>query len=115
MAIKSADQITIIDVTDAYSVMLTSEAYTFIGSTSGVAAGASCTTEAVAFCGTNQCSAVNAKNTAIAAICFPHFANPFLINSILFLLKLYLETLLRDLALSHLNPNTQDSHTKNLP
>lgn len=26
MAIKSADQITIIDVTDAYSVMLTSEA-----------------------------------------------------------------------------------------
>lgn len=31
MAIKSADQITIIDVTDAYSVMLTSEAYTFVG------------------------------------------------------------------------------------
>ena len=30
MAIKSADQITIIDVTDAYSVMLTSEAYTFV-------------------------------------------------------------------------------------
>ena len=29
MAIKSADQITIIDVTDAYSVILTSESYTF--------------------------------------------------------------------------------------
>lgn len=59
MAIKSADQITIVDVTDAYSVMLTSEAYTFVGGISGVAAGASCTTEAVAFCGTNQCTTVN--------------------------------------------------------
>ena len=49
MAIKSADQITIIDVTDAYSVMLTSEAYTFVGGSGGVAAGASCSTEAVAF------------------------------------------------------------------
>ena len=67
MAIKSTDQITIIDVTDAYSVMLTSEAYTFIGGTNGVAAGASCTTEAVAFCGTNQCSAVNV--TAADIVC----------------------------------------------
>ncbi len=67
MGVKSADQITIIDVTDAYSVMLTSEAYTFIGGTGGVAAGASCTTEAVAFCGTNQCSAVNV--TAADIVC----------------------------------------------
>ena len=37
MAIKSADQITIVDVTDAYSVMLTSEAYTFVGGISGAA------------------------------------------------------------------------------
>ena len=59
MAIKSADQITIVDVTDAYSVLLTSEAYTFVGNTDGVAAGASCETEAVAYCGTNQCSSVN--------------------------------------------------------
>lgn len=59
MAIKSADQITIIDVTDAYSVMLTSEAYTFIGNTSGVPSGQSCETEAVAFCGTNQCASVS--------------------------------------------------------
>lgn len=59
MAIKSADQITIVDVTDAYSVLLTSEAYTFVGNTAGVAAGASCETEAVAYCGTNQCSSVN--------------------------------------------------------
>ena len=67
MAIKSADQITIIDVTDAYSVMLTSEAYTFIGNTSGVAAGATCDTEAVAFCGTNQCTSVSV--TAADIVC----------------------------------------------
>lgn len=58
MAIKSADQITIIDVTDAYSVILTSEAYTFVCGTSGVASGNSCTTQAVAFCGSNQCTSV---------------------------------------------------------
>ena len=59
MAIKSTDQITIVDVTDAYSVMLTSEAYTFVGGTGGVGSGQSCTTEAVAFCGTNQCNALS--------------------------------------------------------
>lgn len=67
MAIKSADQITIIDVTDAYSVMLTSEAYTFIGNTSGAPSGLSCFTEAVAFCGTNQCSSVSV--TAASIVC----------------------------------------------
>lgn len=59
MAIKSADQITIVDVTDAYSVILTSEAYTFVGGTTGAAAGNSCTTQAVAFCGSTQCTSVN--------------------------------------------------------
>lgn len=59
MAIKSADQITIVDVTDAYSVMLTSEAYTFVGGVGGVGSGQACTTEAVAYCGSNQCAAVN--------------------------------------------------------
>ena len=58
MAIKSADQITIVDVTDAYSVMLTSEAYTFVGGTSGVASGDKCTTQAVAFCGSMQCNSL---------------------------------------------------------
>lgn len=65
MAIKSADQITIIDVTDAYSVILTSEAYTFVGGTSGVASGASCSTQAVAFCGNSQCSVVSVDQTKI--------------------------------------------------
>lgn len=63
MAIKAADQITILDVTDAYSVMLTSEAYTFIGNTSGATPRQTCSTEAVAFCGTNQCASL----TVVAA------------------------------------------------
>ena len=69
MAVKSTNQITIIDVTDAYSVMLTSEAYTFVGSTSGAGSGLSCTTQAVAYCGNNQCSSVNV--TAADIICPP--------------------------------------------
>lgn len=65
MAIKSADQITIVDVTDAYSVILTSEAYTFVGSTTGVASGASCTTQAVAYCGATQCTTVSVNQSSI--------------------------------------------------
>ena len=65
MAIKSADQITIIDVTDAYSVILTSEAYTFVGGTSGVAPGNSCNTQAVAFCGNSQCQTVSVDQSKI--------------------------------------------------
>lgn len=65
MGIKAADQLTIMDVTDAYSVMLTSEAYTFIGNTSGAPSGLSCITEAVAFCGTNQCASVSVDKSSI--------------------------------------------------
>ena len=65
MAIKSADQVTIIDVTDAYSVMLTSEACSLTGGSSGVAAGQSCLTEAVAFCGSNQCASVTVNKNDI--------------------------------------------------
>ena len=57
MAIKSADQITIVDVTDAYSVILSSEAYTFVGGVSGATSG-NCTTEVSALCGSNLCSSV---------------------------------------------------------
>ena len=67
MAIKSADQITIVDVTDAYSVILTSEAYTFVGGTSGVASGNSCSTQAVAFRGSSQCNSVSV--TASDIVC----------------------------------------------
>lgn len=65
MAIKSADQITIVDVTDAYSVGLTSEAYTFVGGVSGAASGLKCTTNAYAYCGTNQCASVSVAPASI--------------------------------------------------
>lgn len=50
--IRSADQISIVDVTDAYSVILTSEAYTFPGTTNAAKAG-STTTQIMAMCGAN--------------------------------------------------------------
>lgn len=50
MAIKSADQITILDVTDAYSVILSNESHTFIGSTNAALAGTA-TTNVYAFQG----------------------------------------------------------------
>lgn len=56
MAIKASSQVTIIDVTDAYSVTLTSETYTFMGDTTGAPAGLSCTTQAVAYRGDQICS-----------------------------------------------------------
>ena len=65
MAIKASNQISIVDVTDAYSVILTSEAFTFIGTTSGAASGSVCETQAVAFCGTNQSSNVAVTGTDV--------------------------------------------------
>lgn len=59
MASKASGQVTVVDVTDAYSVLLTSEAYTFIGNTAGAPSGLSCTTQAVAYCGAQQCSSVS--------------------------------------------------------
>lgn len=53
MAIKSADQISIIDVTDAYSVILTSDGYTFPGTTNAAKPG-SCTTQVIAMRGAQQ-------------------------------------------------------------
>ena len=65
MAIKATNQITVIDVTDAYSVLLTSEAYTFVGNMSGAPAGLKCNTQAVAYCGSNQCSTVTVDAKSI--------------------------------------------------
>ena len=56
MAIKSADQISIVDLTDGYSVILTSDGYTFPGTTTAAKAG-SCTTQVIAMCGSEQVSA----------------------------------------------------------
>ena len=56
MAIRSSDQISIVDITDAYSVILTSEAYTFAGSISAAKAG-STTTQIIAMRGAEQMAA----------------------------------------------------------
>ena len=50
MAVKAQAQQTLVDLTDAYSVHLTSEAYTFPGTVSAAIAG-SCTTQVVAYRG----------------------------------------------------------------
>lgn len=59
MANKASGQVTLVDITDAYSVLLTSESYTFVGDTTGAPSGLSCTTQVVAYCGTQQCSKVS--------------------------------------------------------
>lgn len=59
MGIKASSQITLTDITDAYSVFLTSESYTFIGNTTGAPSGLSCTTQVVAYCGNQLCPAVS--------------------------------------------------------
>lgn len=62
MAIKSADQISIVDLTDGYSVTLTSDGYTFPGTVSAAKAG-SCTTQIIALRGSEQVPAtVNLNN-----------------------------------------------------
>ena len=62
MAIKSSDQISIVDITDAYSVILTNDSYTFPGTTNAAKAG-SCTTQIIAMRGSEQIAAtVNLNN-----------------------------------------------------
>lgn len=65
MATKASNQITIVDVTDAYSVILTSEAYTFVGGTGGAASGSQCTTQAVAYRGAVRLSNVQVNEQDI--------------------------------------------------
>ena len=52
MAIRSADQISIVDITDAYSVILTNDSFTFPGTTTAAKAG-SCTTQILAMRGSD--------------------------------------------------------------
>jgi len=53
MAVKAQAQQTLVDMTDAYSVILTSEAYTFPGTTAAAKAG-TCTTQVLAYRGKEQ-------------------------------------------------------------
>ena len=56
MAVKASNGITITDVTDAYAVMLSSEAVSVPGNSAGAAVAGSMTTNAYAFCGATQCA-----------------------------------------------------------
>lgn len=58
MAVISSDQITLVNVSDAYSVTLSRESYIFIGNGDGVPAGKKCTTEVTAYRGKDQCSVI---------------------------------------------------------
>lgn len=53
MAVKAADQVSIVDVTDAYNVILTSETYTFPGTTT-TAKSATATTQVIAMLGGSE-------------------------------------------------------------
>lgn len=58
MAIKSSDQISIVDLTDGYSVNLSTEAFTFAGDTSKVKSAQSFSTTIYGYCGTRAVTAV---------------------------------------------------------
>ena len=49
--IKSSDQISIVDLTDGYSVILTNDSFTFLGDTAKAISGGSTTTQVMAMCG----------------------------------------------------------------
>ena len=54
MAIKAVNQIDVIDLTDGYSVILTNENYTFLGTTNAVNGTQTTTTKVMALCGSEQ-------------------------------------------------------------
>lgn len=56
MTIKATNQIDVIDLTDGYSVVLTNDNYTFLGTTSAVNGTQTTTTQVMALCGSEQVS-----------------------------------------------------------
>ncbi len=54
MAIKAVNQIDVIDLTDGYSVVLTNDNYTFLGTTNTVNGTQTTTTQVMALCGSEQ-------------------------------------------------------------
>lgn len=54
MAIKAVNQIDVIDLTDGYSIVLTNDNYTFLGTTSSVNGTQTTTTQVMALCGSEQ-------------------------------------------------------------
>lgn len=56
MTIKATNQIDVIDLTDGYSVVLTNDNYTFLGTTNAVNGTQTTTTQVMALCGSEQVS-----------------------------------------------------------
>ena len=56
MAVKASNQLTLIDLTDGYSVVLTNESHTFLGNTTGVSTTQTTTCMVQALCGGEQVS-----------------------------------------------------------
>lgn len=54
MAIKAVNQIDVIDLTDGYSVVLTSDSHTFLGTTTSVNGTQTTTTQVMSLCGSEQ-------------------------------------------------------------
>lgn len=54
MAVKASNQLTLIDLTDGYTIVLTNEAHTFIGGTSSLASTQTATTQIFAYHGNDQ-------------------------------------------------------------
>ena len=67
MAIKSSDQLTVLDLTDGVSVILTNDSHTFPGST-GAALASSTTTTVIAMRGTEQIPAAVVNANIVAPI-----------------------------------------------
>ena len=56
MGIKAVGQVDVIDLTDGYSVVLTNDNYTFLGTTNSVSGTQTTTTQVMALCGSEQVS-----------------------------------------------------------
>lgn len=54
MSVKSSNQVTLIDLTDGYSVIMTNDNYTFLGTTNSVSGTQSTTCQIQALCGSEQ-------------------------------------------------------------
>lgn len=71
MAIKAVNQIDVIDLTDGYSVILTNDNYTFLGTINSVSGTQTTTTKVMALCGSEQvpCTVGNISSpTGISAV-----------------------------------------------
>ena len=68
MAVKASNQLTLIDLTDAYTIVLTNEAHTFIGGTSAVASTQTATTQIFAYLGNDQVPVSVGKITGATGI-----------------------------------------------